>query len=508
VARAATTRAKPAVAARLDLVLVAIVALGIVLRVWGLGSQSFWYDEWLTTRATAGSFADALRHTTHREVMPPTYFVIMWGWAKVFGNSEFALRSFSALAGIATIPVAYFISRELGCRRATARAASLLVAVSPMLVYYSQEARPYTLLSLVGALSVLMFARAYRRGSSRDYLGWGLACAAALAVHYFAAFLVVAEVGAFVLLRRSQVRLVLRACIAPAVVLGLLLPVLYEQHSHATNYNWVSSFRLSARVREAGRAALVGPNPPDHLAAVIVAIICGIAVVLLLWRGERSDRRAAGLMAGLGATAVALPLLLVPFGLDVVLSRYLIAALVPLAVAVAIGLTVRRAGWVGSAGIAVLCAASLFVVVADARDPMLQRPDWSAVAHAFDTGSSPNRLLLMNVHGLLGSPLQYYEPHARVLGTDDQVAVDEIDVVYAKPTKRPCNLFVGRACSLIFLGAPLPPEVGSEFHVERRFDLDQFEVVRYRADHPVALSTRQLVPDNPGDASTLAVTQK
>jgi uncharacterized membrane protein len=506
VARAATTQqARSTVAARVDLVLVAIVALGIGLRFWGLGSQSFWYDEWLTTRATAGSLADALRHTTHREVMPPTYFVVMWFWAKIFGDGEFALRSFSALAGIATIPVAYFIPRELGCRRATARAAALLVAVSPMLVYYSQEARPYTLLSLVGAVSVLMFARAYRRGCSRDYIGWGLACAAALAVHYFAAFLVVAEVGAFLVLRRPQIRLVLRACIAPAVVLVLLLPVLYEQHSHSANYNWVASFGLGARVREAGRAALVGPNPPDHLATVVCTIVCAIALVLLLWRGETADRHSAGLMAGLAAIAVALPLLLVPLGLDVVLSRYLIAALVPLAIAVAIGFTVRRAGWVGPAGIAVLCAALLFVVIADARDPMLQRPDWHAVAQAFDSGSG-NRLLLMNVHGLLGSPLQYYEPHARVLGTDDQIAVDDIDVVYAKP-HRPCNVFVGRACSLVFLGAPLPPSVASQFHEDRRIDLDQFEVVRYRADHPVAVSTRQLVPDNPGDAGALAVTQ-
>ena len=86
-ARAATTQqARSTVAARVDLVLVAIVALGIGLRFWGLGSQSFWYDEWLTTRATAGSLADALRHTTHREVMPPTYFVVMWFWAKIFGD--------------------------------------------------------------------------------------------------------------------------------------------------------------------------------------------------------------------------------------------------------------------------------------------------------------------------------------------------------------------------------------------------------------------------------------
>jgi uncharacterized membrane protein len=65
--------------------------------------------------------------------------------------------------------------REVGQPRRAARAAALLVAVSPALVWYSQEARPYSLLALFGGLTVLTFLRVWRAGSTarrNDLLLW------------------------------------------------------------------------------------------------------------------------------------------------------------------------------------------------------------------------------------------------------------------------------------------------------------------------------------------------
>ena len=83
-------------AGRSDVAIVAIVVLGLGLRLWGLASQSFWYDEWLTTQAASGGLWDAFRHAANREGIPPTYFVLMWGWVRAFGDSEIALRTVSA----------------------------------------------------------------------------------------------------------------------------------------------------------------------------------------------------------------------------------------------------------------------------------------------------------------------------------------------------------------------------------------------------------------------------
>src|SRR2546423_5159150 len=175
---------------RTDLVLVAVVVLGAVVRFWGLGSQSLWLDEWLTAKAASGSLSELFRHVSEHEGIPPPYFLLVWGWVRLFGDGETALRAVSALAGAATVPVAYCIVREFGQRRTVARVAALLVAVNPMLVWYSQEARPYGLVTFLSALSLLMFARVWKRGQPRDFILWGFVSAGAVPLLYFAVFFV------------------------------------------------------------------------------------------------------------------------------------------------------------------------------------------------------------------------------------------------------------------------------------------------------------------------------
>jgi mannosyltransferase len=486
-------------AGRADVVLVAIVVLGLALRLWGLTTQSFWYDEWLTTEAASGGLLDIFRHAANREGIPPTYFVLMWGWVRAYGDSELALRLVSAGFGAATVPVAYAAARELGQRRAVARVAALLVAVNPMLVWYSQEARPYSLLAFLGTLSLLAFARVRSRGRRDDFLLWGLVGAAAVAVHYFAIFLVIAEAGALLIVRRNQARRLAIACAPIAVELAVLAPFALEQHSHEPNRQWISDFPLADRASEAGRSALVGPSPLDGRLWLVSAVVVGLAAVVLIARGRSAERTAAALTAGIGGAAVVMPLLAVALGVDVFLSRYLIAALVPLTVAVAICLAARRASWVGGVAVAVLCGVSLVTVVAVARDPELQKPDWRAVADPFETGSR-DRLLLLNVHGTIASPLLRYSEDARRLEEGETASVDEIDVLVAKPTSKPCNSLVGRACALVFLGAPLPQPLASEFTLESTDELDQFMLRRYRAPRPIRVTKADLVTpiDLPG----------
>jgi mannosyltransferase len=487
----------------LDGVLLLAIAAGGALRLWRLGAQSLWYDEWLTTRAVAGTLRDLLHHVGNREGIAPTYFLGMWGWVRVFGDGETALRAVSALIGTATVPVAYAIARELGQRRAGARIAASLVAVSPMLVWYSQEARPYSLVAFMGALSFLAFARLRNRGRRRDFVSWALVCACTIAIHYFAVFIVAAEAIGLLLSRPRQRRQVLLSCVPGAVVLVALAPMAVAQYGHAANRQWISGFSLDYRLREAGRSSLVGPNPLSGRLWIAAAIVVLISVLLLLTRADRNERSAAGVAAAVGGVAVLMPLGAVLVGVDVVLSRYLIASLVPLIVAVAIGLAVCGTRWVGGGAAAILFAVSLAAVVGVARDPQLQRPDWREVVRVFDTGG-PNRTLLLSTSGTIASPLLYYANDVRVLGGDERARVDEIDVLSVKPTAKPCNLLVGRACAMIYLGAPLPASIAGDFRLETRYRLPQFTVDRYRAVRTQHLTKAQLVaPQNLPDSLAL-----
>ncbi|MBM3135017.1 MAG: phospholipid carrier-dependent glycosyltransferase, partial [Chloroflexi bacterium] len=90
---------------------------------------------------------------------PPLYFLLLAATTRLAGNSEFALRFFSLAASVLLVPLLYVVGRRLADRRAGLLAA-LLGALSPMYLWYAQEARMYTLLALCSLLSAYTFWRA------------------------------------------------------------------------------------------------------------------------------------------------------------------------------------------------------------------------------------------------------------------------------------------------------------------------------------------------------------
>ena len=136
------------------------MVLAAALRLSTLDVQSFWYDEaYVPVHTLHASLGATLESVVKSENTPPLWYVLVWGWSRVFGTGEVALRLPSALAGIATVAVAWGIGHELAGRRA-AIATAALVATNPLLVWYSQEARAYGLfVALDGARDVVLAAR-------------------------------------------------------------------------------------------------------------------------------------------------------------------------------------------------------------------------------------------------------------------------------------------------------------------------------------------------------------
>src|ERR1700751_2183225 len=125
---------RPVRGVRRDAALAALLTLlAAGIRLPTLAEQSFWLDEGYTVRLVRMSFGGMLRTIPRTESTPPLYYVLAWVWTHVFSSSEFGLRSLSAVAGIATIPVAYAAARRLAGARAAAICA-LLLAVSPLMV--------------------------------------------------------------------------------------------------------------------------------------------------------------------------------------------------------------------------------------------------------------------------------------------------------------------------------------------------------------------------------------
>jgi mannosyltransferase len=386
-----------------------LTAVAAALRFSTLGLQSYHHDEIVTaSRILRDGFWHAMSAVGFSESAPPLYYALAWLWTQLTGTGEFGLRSISALAGVATVPVAYLVAVELRGRRAGIAAAAL-IAVNPMLLWYSQEARAYALFALLTSVSLLYFVRALDRGRRRDLTAWGIASALALATHYFAVFPIAAE--ALWLLRRRG-RASFRGLWIVALAGLLLAPLAIHQMSigHA---EWIGNLTLFHRLWEAGVTFMVGETGdivarPEHpLLALAPALLVVAALVLLLRRGEQGERRAAGIPLAIAGAAVGIPVLLALAspGKDYVLARNLMPALVPLLVAVAMSVMLRGARRRGLVLGAALVAYSLGFCVWASLSPALQRPDWGAVAAKLGEPAAPRAIVTWT---LGEASLRYY----------------------------------------------------------------------------------------------------
>lgn len=188
--------------------LAVIVLVGLMLRLYRLGSASFWFDEtfsvWIARRSLGDLFA-AVRQDSH----PPLYMLLLHYWLYL-GQSDTFIRLLSALCSTLTIPVMYLLGRRIASSDLGLLAA-LILAVSPFNVLFGQEARMYALLTLLVSLSMYFLARLItHRPRAVDWLGFVVFTAAAMLTHNTAVFL---PVGANIyVLGRYLTQLVRRPC--------------------------------------------------------------------------------------------------------------------------------------------------------------------------------------------------------------------------------------------------------------------------------------------------------
>ena len=124
-----------------------------------ISKASVWFDEAFSAYIIRFNFSE-IWHYTSVDVHPPLYYFLLKIWSLFFGSSDFALRSMSAFFGALTIIMSYFLVKRLYDRK-NALFASSFLAISPMLIRYSQEARMYTTVSFLGVLTVRAFYEAW-----------------------------------------------------------------------------------------------------------------------------------------------------------------------------------------------------------------------------------------------------------------------------------------------------------------------------------------------------------
>lgn len=458
------------------LILLAIVALAGWLRFWNLGGQSYWYDEIATLGVLKPSLWHTLSALPDSESTPPLYYVVAWVWKQLFGDGALALRSLSALVGLAAVAVTYLAGREAVSAR-VGLAAAAVMAVNPMLIWYSQEARAYSLVVLLASLSLWLWLRALRAPLTARLAAWAAVCCLALATHYFAVFVVLGEAAVLLVSAAGRRQAVALSLLPIGLVGAALIPLAHAQEKDGRTA-WIAHSALGGRVgdvvRELGTADtnLISSNShapygPWWILASAGVLIGVFAAARLT---DRAGRRAARLAVLVGAAALLVPLALALTPLDYFKDRNLIAAWPVLALALGAGLSAAGARWLGWAALVAIAAAGVAVTVQVAGDSPLQRADWRAANAALGPPAHAREILvepayaraILQAYGRRLSPLQA------------GAKVSELDVIgtEAPPARR------------------APPRVGNLVAVERR-QVQQVSVLRYVAATPFVVAAGQ-----------------
>jgi 4-amino-4-deoxy-L-arabinose transferase-like glycosyltransferase len=288
------------------LIVALVTVLALALRVAWLGSKGLWIDEADSVYFARHSLPDVLFHLC--DPHPPGYYVFLKPFLGL-GQSEFLVRLPSAIAGAAAIPLLYILCRELGVAaesawldRRTAVVAALLLAVAPLHVWYSQEARMYALVTTLGLGAAVFAARFARRGRVGDALGYVLLASLSLLTDQSAALplLLASVLWAWVWLRRSRPR--------EGYGWRMLVAWVGLQGGAGTVFWLWRSQALYAPLGDGGlyqlpmvMLLLQRLGLPVDLAAVRLGSIVGIAICaalgLLLWARRRWVRRFAPALA-------------------------------------------------------------------------------------------------------------------------------------------------------------------------------------------------------------------
>ena len=126
-----------------------ILLLAFTVRVHLLGSQSLWNDEGNSYMQATRPLA-AIADNAARDIHPPGYYWLLYGWRILTGDSEFSLRALSVFASVLTAAFTFALGRRL-YGTVAGLAAALFVALNTFSIFYAQEARMYALLALWSA---------------------------------------------------------------------------------------------------------------------------------------------------------------------------------------------------------------------------------------------------------------------------------------------------------------------------------------------------------------------
>lgn len=156
-------------------ILTILTLLGLFLRIYKINPKyGLWYDEMLTYLVASNPFPmGIINKILQQDFHMPLYYFYVHFWMKLFGTSDVALKLSSVFWGVLTIPAFFSLGKELKSKQLGYLAASI-ACLSPILIFYSQEFRFYSMLIFFTTLSVIYFLKLLNNSNAKNFFLFGI----------------------------------------------------------------------------------------------------------------------------------------------------------------------------------------------------------------------------------------------------------------------------------------------------------------------------------------------
>lgn len=386
-----------------------ILLIAFILRFVSL-NQSLWLDEAINVvAAKSNSLANMVTQYSIGDFHPPGYFFLIWIWTHLFGFSEIAVRIPSVIFGVLTVFLVYLLGKKLLSTRVGLIAAAL-AAVNPLLIYYSQEARPYAFAAFAVSLNLLFFLGLIR-GERKSLIWYFLGSVLVLSSDYLAYLIIPAQLSIILLGHRESIKKWAASFLPSLVVWLLWLPFFLKQlgegiKTSANIPGWkgvVGSTGIKPLILTYVKFIIGRISYPDKLIYFGLFTPVGLLFAYFLYKGTLSlDYQKRNIVLGLLGIPLMLGLLISAFVPAFDYFRLLfVLPLFILLVAVGINSNkfLPRVFLSGTIIVELIC--SLIYL----SNPVFQREDWRGVTAFLKV--KDQTVLLENSGNL--APLQYYD---------------------------------------------------------------------------------------------------
>lgn len=245
-----------------------ILTVSLVLRLIAI-NQSLWLDEAINISNAANlDFKTLILKYTLGDFHPPLYHLVLKSWILIFGNSEISTRLPSVIFGVVTVYIVYLIGKKL-FEEKTALIAATLLATSPLHIYYSQEARMYSLAAMLVSLSMYCFISLLKKDKLILWIGFILSTALMLYTDYLPYLMIPILIIYLFLNRKNIPKHTLKTFVPATIAIAILTSPWFIVFQKQVNVG------LSAAAAAPAWAQVVGTPDAKSFAITFVKFIIG-----------------------------------------------------------------------------------------------------------------------------------------------------------------------------------------------------------------------------------------